>query len=141
MASKVFADANLLLDFTLQRAGYASAEEIIQMSIDGTIRLCTTPAVLHIVSYYTAQAYSKDQTRTLIATLLHDIQVIDCTHATAVNAVNSEIEDLEDALQYHAALAQQVDYFLSSDKKLKRAATPSLPIYTASEFLKSFKQV
>ena len=34
MASKVFADANLLLDFTLQRAGYSHAEEIIQLSID-----------------------------------------------------------------------------------------------------------
>ena len=140
MASKVFADANLLLDFTLQRAGYPSAEQIIQLSIDGTIQLCTTPAVLHIVSYFTAQAYSKDQTRILIATLLNDIQVIDCTHATALNAVNSAIDDLEDALQYHAALAHQVDYFISSDRKLKKAAIPSLPIYTASEFLKSFNQ-
>ena len=140
MASKVFADANLLLDFTLQRAGYPSAEQIIQLSIDGTIQLCTTPAVLHIVSYFTAQAYSKDQTRILIATLLNDIQVIDCTHATALNAVNSDIDDLEDALQYHAALAHQVDYFISSDRKLKKAATPSLPIYSASEFLKSFNQ-
>jgi len=141
MASKVFADANLLLDFTLQRAGYNSAEEIIQLSIDGLIELSTTPAVLHIVSYFTSQAYTKNEARTLIATLLNDIQVIDCTHTTAVNAVNSEIEDLEDALQYYAALAHKVDYFISSDKKLKKASIPSLPIYTASEFLKSFNQV
>jgi len=57
-----------------------------------------------------------------------------------LNAVNSGIDDLEDTLQYHAAFAHQFDYFISSDRKLKKAAIPSLPIYIASEFLKSFNQ-
>ncbi len=140
MAFKVFADANLLLDFTLQRAAFQQASDILQLSINGNIQLCTTPAVLHIVSYYTTQGYDPKQARAIIATLLNDIQIIDCTHQTAVYAVNSKIEDLEDALQYFTALAHQADYFISSDKKLKKSATPQLPIYTAGEFLADFKE-
>ena len=141
MASKVFADANLLLDFTLKRQGFNEASEIIQLAIDGTIRLCTTPAVLHIVSYYTSQSYSNKDSKLLISVLLNDIQIIDCNHATAVLAVNSNIEDLEDELQYFTAIAHDVDYFLSSDKKLKKTGIPQLPVYKASEFLNEFRNI
>jgi predicted nucleic acid-binding protein len=56
MASKVFADANLLLDLTLQRDNYLSARNIIQHGIDGTIKLYTTPAILHINAYRITKA-------------------------------------------------------------------------------------
>jgi predicted nucleic acid-binding protein len=138
MASKVFADANLLLDFTLQRAHFKNAIDILQLAIDGSIQLCTTPAVLHVTSYYSGQAYNKQQAKQIILTLLNDVQVIDCDHTTALAAANSEIDDLEDALQYYTALAHRVDYFISADKKLKKAALPQLPVYTPMEFLKLF---
>ena len=139
MASKVFADANLLLDFTLQRTGFQNASDIIQLAIDGTLELCTTPAVLHVTAYYTGQAYTSQQAKQIILTLLNDVRIIDCDHASALIAANSAIDDLEDALQYYTALAHQVDYFISGDKKLKKASLPQLPVYTASEFLDEFQ--
>ena len=138
MASKVFADANLLLDFALQRAGFQNASNIIQLAIDGTIQLYTTPAVLHVTSYYSGQAYTKPQAKQIVLTLLNDVQVIDCDHSTALVAANSAIDDLEDALQYYTALKHGADYFISADKKLKKAALPQLPVYTASEFITVF---
>lgn len=135
MASRVFADANLLLDFTLHRADFANARDVIQHAVDGTMHLCTTPAVLHVVSYYTGQAFKTTQTRKIILTLLNDVQIIDCDHSTALIAVNSSIGDIEDALQYFTALKHRVDYFISGDKKLKKAAIPQLPVYTAGELL------
>lgn len=135
MASKVFADANLLLDFTLQRANFDDAKAIIQYAIDGNIQLCTTPSVLHITSYYTRQAYSKEQTKKILLTLLNDLEIIDCDHTTAVLALNSSMDDAEDALQYYTALKHSVDYFISNDRVLKRAAIPQLPVYTARELI------
>lgn len=119
----------------LQRAGYPDAAAVLQHGVDGTVQLYTTPAVLHIVSYFTGQHYSTAQTRQILLTLLNDVQVIDCDHATAVIALNSSIDDTEDALQYHAALQKGMDYFISSDKKLKKSAIPQLPVYTATELL------
>jgi predicted nucleic acid-binding protein len=135
MASKVFLDANILLDFTLQRMGYNEAKRILQKGIDGDIHLCTTPAVIRIASYWLTKAYSSVITKKLILTLLADVEIIDCDHGTTLMAINSNIDDIEDALQYYAALKYNVIYFISSDKKLKKSAIPQLPVYTAKEIL------
>ena len=135
MAFKVFLDANILLDFTLQRAGYTEAKQLIQKGIDGDIQLTTTPAVLHITGYWLTKAYSSSTAKQLIIALLADVEIIDCDHATSVMAINSTIDDIEDALQYYTALKHNAIYFISSDKKLKKSSIPQLPVYTAKEFL------
>jgi len=38
-------------------------------------------------------------------------------------------------LQYYTALTHEVDIFISSDKQLKKAAIPQLPVLTPVEFL------
>lgn len=135
MASKVFLDANFLLDLTLQRERFQQARDLFQLAIDGGIRLYTTPAVLHITGSYTSQAYGSAQAKQILLTLLNDVQIIDCNHATALVALNSAMDDIEDALQYYTAVKSGMDYFISADKKLKNAAIPQLPVYTAAELL------
>ena len=138
MASKVFADANLLLDFTLQRDNYLSARNVVQHGIDGAIQLYTTPSILHITAYWIGKAYGVAKAKELLLALLADVQIVDCDHATALMAINSSISDIEDALQYYTALKFGMEYFISADKKLKKAAIPQLPVFTAEEFLKEF---
>lgn len=139
MASKVFLHANFLLDITIQRPGFLEASQIIQRAIDGQVQLFTTPAVLHITSHYTTQAYGNNQTKQILLTLLNDVQIIECDHATALMAISSNMDDIEDALQYYTAIRFGMDYFISGDKKLKKTALPQLPIYTASELLAELK--
>ena len=67
---------------------------------------------------------------------MNDLRLIDCDHETALTALGSAMEDIEDALQYYTALMHGVDIFLSSDKQLQKAAIPQLPILTPKEFLK-----
>jgi predicted nucleic acid-binding protein len=140
MASKVFLDANILLDFTLQRTGYEQTMKLIERGINGDIHLVTTPAVLHITSYWLKKAYSAATAKEVMLTLLADVQVIDCDHSTALMAISSNIDDIEDALQYFAALKHSVDYFVSGDKKLKRDAMPQLPVYTSLELLDELQE-
>jgi predicted nucleic acid-binding protein len=135
MASKVFLDANFLLDLTLQRAGFQQASDLVQHALNGRIRLYTTPAVLHITGYYTSQAYGFRQAKHLLLALLNDVQIIDSDHTTALMALNSNMGDIEDALQYYTAIKFGMDYFVSADKKLKKEAIPQLPVYTAEELL------
>jgi predicted nucleic acid-binding protein len=113
----------------------------MQASIDGHIELYTNPAVLHITTYFTSEFFSSRQTKKIILTLLNNVMVIDCDHATALTALSSsEIDDTEDALQYHTALKHDVDYFISADKKLKKAAIPQLPVYTSVELLAELRR-
>jgi predicted nucleic acid-binding protein len=135
MVFKVFADANLLLDFLLKRNNYDTAHAIIKKGVEGKIQLFTTPAVMHITAYWTTKAYGNSRAKELLLALLIDVQIIDCDHVTSLVALNSEIEDIEDALQYYTALKHQTEYFISADKKLKKSAIPQLPVYSADEFL------
>jgi predicted nucleic acid-binding protein len=140
MASKVFLDANVLLDFTTNREGFVIADQIILAGINRNILLYTSPAVLHIASYYTSRIYTGPQTKKIMLTLMNDVQVIDCDHATALIALSNNIEDTEDALQYFTALKFNINFFISSDKKLKKAALPKLPVCTSSELLALLKK-
>jgi predicted nucleic acid-binding protein len=139
MASKLFLDANFLLDLTLQRAGYSDAREIVKLATAGDIELYTTPAVIHITAYWLAKAYTNKKAKTIIMTLMNDLLVIDCDHETALLALSSTMEDIEDALQYYTALTHEVEIFISSDKQLRKAAIPQLPVLTPAEVLKEVR--
>jgi len=139
MASKIFIDANILLDFTLHRATYQESKQLIEQVVDGKVQAYITPAIVHIVGYWLTKAYSAAKAQELLLGLLADIQVIDISHEITLIALHSKMTDIEDALQYYAAIHHKLDYFISVDKKLQRESIPSLPIYTPKEYLRAFQ--
>ena len=138
MASKIFLDANILLDFTLKRGSYHASQQLIERIVDGEFQAYITPAIVHITGYWLGKTYSKIKTKEILLELLVDIKVIDCKHDQVINALHSAMTDIEDALQYYTALHHKIDYFISCDKHLKKAAIPSLPVYLPEEFLAKF---
>src|ERR1700712_5231381 len=104
MAIKIFLDANVLLDFTLKREAYEDAKVIIKQVVDYQMQAFITSSVLHIVGYWLSKAYGNSKAKELLLTLLADITVIDISHETALTALHSKINDIEDALQYYTAI-------------------------------------
>lgn len=139
MASKVFIDANILLDFTLKRPAYEEAKKIIELVVNGNIQAFITPAIVHIAGYWLTKAYGDAKAKELLLALLSDVKVIDIPHHITLVALHSKISDIEDALQYYAAIYHKLDYFISRDKKLQKESIPVLQVYTPKEFLKEFK--
>ena len=45
------------------------------------------------------------------------------------------MDDIEDALQYYTALHHRLDYFVTRDKGLKKAAIAVLPVCSPEEFI------
>jgi predicted nucleic acid-binding protein len=138
MASKIFLDANILLDFTLKRESYDLSKKILELVISGQFQGFITPSIVHIVGYWLTKAYGNTKAKELLLLLLADIYVIDITHEITLNALHSKINDIEDCLQYYTALHHKLDYFITMDKKLQKSASPNLPIYSPEEFLKEF---
>ncbi len=136
MASRVFLDANILLDFILKREAYPVARKIMELAINGQIQAFITPSIVHIVGYWLTKAYGNAKAKELLLTLLADVGVIDIGHEITLTALHSKIKDIEDALQYYTAIHHKVDIFISRDKDLQKAAIPTLPVYTPDEFLK-----
>ena len=140
MASKIFLDANILLDFTLQREAYDEAKKVLDLVIDRQAQAFTTSSVIHIASYYLAKFYGSKKTKDLLLGLLLDVTIIDLTHEMTVMALSSKFDDIEDSLQYYAAVHHKLDYFISRDRQLKKDSTPVLPVITPKEFLEDFMQ-
>ena len=69
--------------------------------------------------------------------LLAEVLVIDGGHTVAVSALHSTMGDMDEALSYYTALHHKLDYFITHDKDLPKAAIPVLPVCTPEEFLKS----
>ncbi|WP_158280841.1 type II toxin-antitoxin system VapC family toxin [Pararcticibacter amylolyticus] len=137
MALKAFLDANILLDFLLKRENYSVSRKVVALAVEGRIVAYVTPAIIHIVGYWLTKAYGSKKTKELLLTLLTDIRVIDISHDMTIMALNSKIDDIEDALQYYSALANKLDYFISSDKKFQKLAIPSLPVVPPEYFINS----
>lgn len=136
MASRVFLDANILLDFTLKREAYPVARKIMELVVNGQIQAFITPSIVHIAGYWLTKAYGNAKAKELLLTLLADVSVIDIGHEITLTALHSKIKDIEDALQYYTAIHHKVDIFISRDKDLQKAAIPTLPVYTPDEFIK-----
>lgn len=134
--SKIFLDANIILDFTLKRGGYEDAKSILQLVIDGKTKGYITPGIVQICGYWLTKAYGLKLTRELLLSLLNDISVIDVPEELVKSALRSDIEDIEDALQYYAAIHYKLDYFISQDKQLKKVSYSQLPVLSSKAFLK-----
>lgn len=139
MASRVFLDANILLDFTLKREGYEPSKKILEAAIKGRLKAFITPSIVHIVGYWLTKAYGNAKAKELLLALLADVTVIDITHTITLNALHSKIKDIEDALQYYTAIDHELDYFITQDKELQKESIPALPVYSPEEFLKEFE--
>ena len=139
MASKVFVDANILLDFTLKRSNYQESKQVFELALDGYVALHITPYIVHIVGYWLAKAYSVSKAKEILLTLLADVRVIDMPHEIIVTALHSKMKDIEDALQYYTAIHNKMDFFITLDAALIKESIPILPIVTPGQFLKEFE--
>ncbi len=114
MSNRIYLDANILLDYVLDRPDKESAAKILRLINNGNIKAFISSSIIHILSYVLSKTFSIEKTKEVIISIIHDI---------------------EDALQYHVALYNKIDFFISNDKKLKKEAIPALPIYTPKELM------
>lgn len=136
MASKLFLDANVLLEYFLQRQNRESVRDIFVQAESGTIKAFTSTSIIQICGYFLQKEYGKETTIKILLGLLNEVGVIDCKHDTVVMALNSSISDIEDAIQYYSALQHKMNYYITFDKKLMAHSASNLPIVTPMEFLK-----
>jgi predicted nucleic acid-binding protein len=138
MGSKVFLDANILLDLTLKREHYPSAKRIMEWVENDRTQAFITPSIVHILGHYLTKSYGSIQAKEIILTVLIYVTVIDIPHEVTITALNSRINDIEDSLQYYAAIHNKLDYFISRDKQLQKSSIPVLPVCSPEEFIANF---
>lgn len=137
MAFRIFLDVEVLLDFTLKREdrAYATARQLIEWAVKGRVQVFVTATVIRDIGRALTKAYGADQAKELLLALLAEIQIIDAGYETTVNALHSRMGDIPEALSYYTALHHRLDYFITRDTNLSKAAIPVLPVCTPEEFI------
>ena len=135
MSNRIYLDANILLDYVLDRPEKESAAKILQLINSGNIKAYISSSIINILSYVLSKNFSIEKTKEVIIYIIHDIELIDMPKEIVLQSLNSKMNDIEDALQYHVALYNKIDFFISNDKKVKKEAIPALPIYTPKELM------
>ena len=137
MAFRVFLDAGILLDLTLKRERYQPARQLMEWAVKGRIQAFVTPAVIQEAGRRLKLTYGAAQAKELLLALLAEVSVIESGHTVAVSALHSAMSDMDEALSYYTALHHKLDYFISCDEGLSKAAIPVLPVCTPEEFLEN----
>lgn len=140
MTLKVFLDANVILDFLLQRPNYADAKKLIQLALDGKLLAHISPSILHISAYWLTKEYGYIKAKALLTELLGTITCLEIKYDEVRHALMSDMTDIEDAIQYFTALSHGLDCIVSRDKTFTRVVG-ILPVYSPETFFQTYNRI
>ena len=139
MDYKIFADTNVFLDYLLKRTPeWEYAREIFAMAERKQILIVTSSSSLVNVLYGLKQQKKLTQQDiiSIITYLLGYTRLLQTGESTFIETLAAGFTDLEDAIQYHTALAvKDIDYFITSNIRDYKKALPQLPVITPKQFL------
>lgn len=124
---KVFLDTNIILDVMTQRKPFnVPANTIMKMGIEGKILLCATPLTFANCTYILRSSYKLANSINIIKAYKQYIYALTMDDEQCCNALNSDMPDFEDMLQYQAAIAAECDYLLPATKGIShKRGSPS----------------
>jgi predicted nucleic acid-binding protein len=72
----------------------------------------------------------------ILTDILSIIVLLPCSNKSYLQCLKTTGNDIEDALLYQLALENNLDYFITEDKRgFKKLVNRELPVVTAKEFL------
>src|SRR5579875_1986873 len=78
MAFKILLDANVLIEFLLERDKFEESQRLLKETLYFPNKVFVTPAIIHITSYWVKKSLGIETTKSLLLELLEDIETIDC---------------------------------------------------------------
>lgn len=136
---KVFLDTNIILDVMTQRNPFnVPANTIMKMGIEGKILLCATPLTFANCTYILRNSYKLANSINIIKAYKQYIYALTMDDEQCCNALNSDMPDFEDMLQYQAAIAAECDYIITRNEK--HFPQEGITVVSSEHFLSIFDQ-
>ena len=138
MADKLFLDANIILDFLLKRNSYIDCVRLFELIQQRKIIAFATPSVIQITAHWLARAYGNERCKKLLLALLKEITAIESRQSIIEKAIESKINDVEDAIQYFTSVYHELDYFISNDVKLQKQDIQIIPVISLNKYFQKY---
>jgi predicted nucleic acid-binding protein len=115
---KVLIDTNIILNFLLEREPFHNqAEIIIKSAFDNKIIAYITATTVTDIYYITRKVKSSSIAKEFIKSLVLFIEVANVNKDIVLNALDSSLDDFEDAIQEYSAIMNDLSVIVTRNEK------------------------
>jgi len=116
---KIFADANILVTvINKEYPLYTTASRILSLADKPPFKIFTSPVCLAIAFYFAEKKFRSAAAKEKLALLCKHIDIAEVSTAAVRSALTDPaVKDMEDGLEYYAALEAGCDCILTENKK------------------------
>ena len=116
---KILIDLNVLMDFLFKREDHAYAAKIIDLCVLKKVKGFVCAHEITTLSYFLFKEYkNKDKIKFAINELFQIFNILPVNIEVLKRALNSQIDDYEDAVIEASALSEKVDFIISGDSMI-----------------------
>lgn len=134
--TKIFIDSDILIDFLIDRQPFSeSSTKIISLCSENKIKGFVTPIIIANIFYILRKSLNKNDLKIKLINLLKFIDIVESNKATVLNALYSDFNDFEDALQNYAVENTEIKIIIT--RNIKDYKKSKLSVYTPDSFLKT----
>ena len=144
----ILLDTNVALDYLLKREGYKEAKDILELAATNQDIDCVTTTTITDMHYISSnfreekgqpRKYNSFQVQEMLSDFLDTVVILPVTEDNIKEALMLRWEDLEDAIQYSAALKGEVDCILTNN--ISDFSKSQIPCFTPKDFLDNREQI
>ena len=130
---QLFLDINVILDYVIRRENCEKMDSLIQLSLDKGDILCTSLLSLANMAYILRKHPYEERVQ-IFRVLRHFINVIPADESQFDNALDRDVTDFEDYLQYQAAIANGCTHIITNNVK-HFVEFSDIPVMNAADYL------
>ncbi len=136
MSRTLFVDSDVILDVLEKREPfYDYSAQILTLGDEKKVQLFTTSLVIANVYYIMRKHLGIQKAKENLRKLRIIVNVMSVNEKEVDLALNSELSDFEDALQYFTALNNKIDFIIT--RNTKDYKNPKLIVQTPQEYIES----
>lgn len=138
MSKLIFVDSDVILDVLEKREPfYSYSAQILTLGDEKKIKLVTTSLVFSNVYYLLRKHLGIDKAKESLRKLRVIVDVISVNAKEVDLALNFEMSDFEDALQYFTALNSKIGFIIT--RNVRDYKNPKLIVQTPQEYIEGCK--
>lgn len=138
MIIKAFLDSDIVLDVGTGRKPFFDNSKITLKIFENNFSFGYLSANSITNIYYILRKIStNEKTKLFLNEILRYLNIIEVNQSNIFNALESEMKDFEDAVQYSCALTQKCDCIVT--RNIEDYKSSKIPIYSPEEFNQIFR--
>ena len=137
MASNIFVDSDVVIDFFTDREPFANpASEIFELNERGIAQIYLSAVSLNNIYYILRKHLGHPNALRVIEELLDITEIISTNKTDIIQALKNDFKDFEGSIQYACALkVESINAIITRNVKDYRSS--EIAVFTSEQFLKT----